>query len=71
MPGCKPAVTRQNNIHCAKATLKTSIIILVIDNHNGNPAMLAIQDSIIRYEKYVQYHNENSAKFGYLNNITQ
>ena len=31
--------------------------------------MLAIQDNIIRYEKFIQY--ENSAKFGYLNNITQ
>ena len=59
-----------NNSHCAEATLKTSIIILVIDKHNKNLAMLAIQDNIIRYEKFIQYHNENSAKFGYLNNIT-
>ena len=37
----------------AKATLKTSIIILVLDNHNKNPTMFAIQDlnNIIRYEK--------------------
>ena len=43
----------KDNSHCAQATLKTSIIILVIDNHNRNPAMLAIQDlnNIIRYEK--------------------
>ena len=52
MPGHKPAATRdysfhctinyiQNNSYCAKATLKTSIIILVIDNHNKDLAMLA------------------------------
>ena len=34
-----------------KATLKTSIIILVIDNHNENPSVLAIKDNIIWYEK--------------------
>ena len=51
MPGHKPAATRDysfhcriNYIHCAEATLKTSIIILVIDNHNKNPAVLAIKD---------------------------
>ena len=56
MPGRKPAATRdysfhgrinhirKNNSRCAKAPLKTSIIALVIDNHNRNPAMLAIQD---------------------------
>ena len=32
----------QYDSHCAKATLKTLIIILVINNHNRNPAMLAI-----------------------------
>ena len=52
---CKPAATRDYSFnykiihihwwydnHCAKATLKTLIIILVIDNHNRNPTMLAI-----------------------------
>ena len=43
----------KNNSRCPKETLKTLIITLVIDNHNRNPAMLAIQDlnNIIRYEK--------------------
>ena len=33
----------KDNSWGAKATLKTSIIILVIDNHNRNPALLSTQ----------------------------
>ena len=38
-----------------KATLKTLIIILVIDNHNKNPAVLAIKylNNVIRFGKPV------------------
>ena len=62
MSGRKPAATRdysfhgkinhihrQNNIHCPKATLKN--LNHNINNHNKNPAVLAIKDNIIWYEK--------------------
>ena len=40
-------------------TLKTSIIILAIDNHNKNPAMLAIKDlnNITRFENQFLPYN--------------
>ena len=56
-----------NNNHCAEATLKTSIIILAIDNHNKNPAMLAIKDlnNIIRFGKPVPVILNHTAGLGY------
>ena len=81
MPGRKLAATLDYSFHCRimisidkiiaialKATLKTSIIILVIDNHNKNPAMLAIKylNNIIRFEKPVPVILNRTACLGYL-----